>query len=294
LQLEGYLESLYRYFPAELIQTYLIYKPELFGQQYEEVFRKYSDCEVVREQDFSHDFLKLLDSINTEYLLFGVDDVVYFDTVDFDIINETFERHSEDIFGFSLRLGSNVLGNGKDSVRELAVAGQKVCRLEWPSGKTPNTKYPFELCATIYRSELVKRIIQSSRRNSPFLEKFLAPGSLLMRALGSLISTRSILKSFGYFYSPNTLESWNCRWSQRNAAALPGGLYFQKLCASAIQVNMVNTSTRNQFAHDCEYTVEALNDKYKQGYRLDINFVTNNKPESHHSDKQHFVLCLKN
>ena len=41
LQLEAYLESLYRYFPAERIQTHIIYKPELFSEEYESLFKKY-------------------------------------------------------------------------------------------------------------------------------------------------------------------------------------------------------------------------------------------------------------
>ncbi len=34
LQLDAYLTSLYRHAPEELIQTYVIYKVELFDEQY--------------------------------------------------------------------------------------------------------------------------------------------------------------------------------------------------------------------------------------------------------------------
>ncbi len=94
----------------------------------------------------------------------------------------------------------------------------------------------------------------------------------------------------GYFYGPNTLESWVCRWCQNNSELLPNYLYFQKNCASAIQVNMVNTSTKNDFDSAAEYTVEALNERYKTGYGLDIDFVARNKPTATHCGVEFFKL----
>ncbi len=68
LQLEGYLESLYNHFATELIQTYVIYKPELFDNEYQHVFQKYSSCIVVKETNFSNDFFSILNGTNTEYM----------------------------------------------------------------------------------------------------------------------------------------------------------------------------------------------------------------------------------
>ena len=126
--------------------------------------------------------------------------------------------------------------------------------------------------------------------NNPVIKKLFSPSSALIKALGKIISTRSVLKSFGYFYNPNTLESWNCRWCQHHGEQLPGFLYFRKLCASAIQINMVNTSTNNEFDNSEEYTVEALAEKYKQGYRFDINAIEENKPNVAHCGQDFFIL----
>ena len=49
LQLEGYLANLYRHFPTELIQTYILYKPQLFDQQYQQLF-----AELLPEPKLSH------------------------------------------------------------------------------------------------------------------------------------------------------------------------------------------------------------------------------------------------
>jgi len=111
--------------------------------------------------------------------------------------------------------------------------------------------------------------------------------------MGKVVSTRSTLKSFGYFFNPNTLESWNCRWCQNHSDQLPGFLYFQKLYASAIQVNMVNVTQRKTFGGSSEHTVEALAEKFKQGYRLDIDFVAQYRPVETHSDNKHFRLVKR-
>ena len=289
LQLDAYLESLYRYFPLEIIQTHIIYKEELFSEQYDTLFQKFPGCLVVRERDFHSDFLKLLDRINTKFILFGIDDVVYFDSVDFRVIDETFNKFPNDIFGFSLRFSKQNAGE-KDVINEHSVAGQTVYSLNWKQGQTSITRYPFELCATVYSTELVKKVINSAMSSNAVIKSLFAPSSFLIMALGKIKSPRSVLKSFGYFYSPNTLESWNCRWCQNHRDQLPGLIFFQKLCASAIQVNMVNTTTSNMSEDSPEHTVETLNEKYKNGFRLDIDFIRRNKPTGTHSGSECFRL----
>jgi len=293
LQLDAYLESLYRYFPSELIQTHILYKVELFEEEYEQVFHKYPNCSVITENDFHSDFLKLLNQINTKFILFGIDDVVYFDSIDFNVIDEVFSKHTDHIFGFSLRFSKESITDGNDPISENIVAGQTVYSLNWTQGSTPITRYPFELCATIYPTALIKAVVNRVRNNNPLIRKLFSPNSVFIKALGKIISTRSILKSFGCFYNPNTLESWNCRWCQNHSDQLPGFLFFQKLCASAIQVNMVNLTDRKVFDSSIDYTVETLAQKYKQGYRLDIDYITKNRPSGTHCGIESFILRPK-
>jgi len=290
LQLDGYLESLYRHFSAELFQTYVLYKKELFEEEYELLFRKYPDCIIIKESDFHSDLLKCLCQISTKYILFGVDDVAYFDSVDFEIIDETFNSFPDDIFGFSLRFSKERIRGGSDPISEAVIAGQTIYSINWEQGRTPITRYPFELGATIYPTNLVKKVMNNTKNNNPLVRKLFSPSSALIRMLRKVKSPRSILKSFGYFYSPNTLESWVCRWCQDHSEKLPNFLYFQKLCASAIQVNMVNTSTNNETNGSIEHTVEALVEKYRQGYRFDIDAVEKNKPTDAHCGRDYFRL----
>ena len=273
LQLEGYLESLYRHFPQELFQTYIIYKRELFEEEYQQLFSQYADCIVIKENDFHGDFLKLLSQINTKFILFGVDDVVYFDSVDFDLIDETFKRFPKDIFGFSLRHNPQ---NAKacQTVERIFADGQRVYKMNWQAIK----EYPFELCATVYRTEFVKSIINNAQNNNPIIKKLFSPSSTFIKFLGKSKLRRKILKRFGYFYAPNPLESWNCRWCQSHTSELPAYLYYQKQCATATQINMVSTATVSKSENIADFSVEALAEKYKQGYRLDIDFIAANKP----------------
>lgn len=291
LQLEGYLRSLHRNLPAQLLRTCILYKPELFDQEYQHLFKNYPGCIVINEIDFFSDFLMILNEVTTKYILFGIDDVVYFDSVDFEVVDETFAKFSQNIFGFSLRFGGNTIQAGDAPISENTVSGQTICAINWTQGRTRATRYPFELCATIYPTSLIKKIIRSAVSNNPIIKKVFAPSSTLIKGLAKVVSTRSVLKSFGYFFNPNTLESWNCRWCQKNSDRLPSLLCFQKQCAAAVQVNTVNTSTKNPLYTPVEYTVENLAEKYKQGYRLDISSIASNKLSGTHRGRECFKLA---
>lgn len=290
LQLDGYLRSLRRYWPGKLMQTCIIYKPELFSREYDTVFGQYTSVKVIVESDFHSDCMKVIDDAQTEYILFGIDDVVFFDSVDFESIKKTYEQAGDDIFGFSLRFSPESLKTSDDEIVPVKVNAETVFRLDWTKGQTPHTRYPFELCGTFYRTDLVKKILSGTMSGSSAARRFFSPDSAVVRSIPVSKWRRSLLKRFGFFFSPNTLESWPCRWCQRNADILPRFTYFQKLCATAVQVNMVNTSTVNTFDGTVEHTVEALNEKFCQGYRLDIDYIARHKPSSPGCGREYFRL----
>ena len=290
LQLEAYLETLYRHMPQELIQTYIIYKVDLFDEQYSELFKRFTHCKVVREKNFYSDFLSLFEQIDTKYILFGTDDVAYFDSVNLDIIDETFDRFPQDIFGFSLRLSPQNLSGQGDSITEIKVAGERVYRLNWKDRQDRIAKYPFELNSTIYRMDLVRDIVAHVARQRLLLKKFFARESILVKSLSRIMSMKHFLISINTFHDPNTLEGYCYRWCKSHKSKVPDYLYFQKLCASAIQINRVNTSVDNLIDGSGEHTVEALNEKYRQGYRFDIEAIERNRPEETHVGQRYFRL----
>lgn len=290
LQLDAYLESLYKYFPSELIQTYILYKEELFAEEYERLFEKYRGCVVVRERDFHRDFMQVLDRIRTKYILFGVDDVVFFDSVNFNVIDRTFVEQGDNIFGFTLRFTPDSLKDSGDLITEHTIANEPIYRLNWKNGQTPHTRYPFEVSCTFYTTEFVRRIINRSMSGSVLAKSMFKPDSVLNRVFKKMGWRRKVLKRFGFFFNPNTLESWPCRWCRNNSEQLPDYTYFQKLCGCAIQVNMVNTTTRNVHYGTEEHTVEALNDRYKNNYRVDIDFVAEQRPTEPGGGREYFRL----
>lgn len=117
--------------------------------------------------------------------------------------------------------------------------------------------------------------------------------SMFVKSLSHIISMKHFLISISTFHDPNTLEGYCYRWCKSHKSKVPDYLYFQKLCASAIQINRVNTSVDNPFDGSSEYTVEALNEKYKQGYRFDIEAIERNRPEETHVGQRYFRL-IKN
>ena len=152
LQLDAYLTSLYRHMPSEQIQTYALYKREMFDEEYTQVFQKFSGCIVIEEQNFHDDFVNLMERINTDYIIFGTDDVVFFDSVHFEVIDAAFRQFSNDIFGFTLRFNRENLAESDNIIKEMSVAGQKVFQLDWKRAENRHAKYPFELNSTIYRT----------------------------------------------------------------------------------------------------------------------------------------------
>lgn len=286
------MESLYRFFPESIIQTYIIYKPELFSDEYKLLFGKYHNCVVIEENDFHSDCMKVISEADTKYILFGIDDVVYFDKVDFDVIDRTFDEHADDILGFSLRFSpeAQFLKNGSDEITTLEAANQKIFRLNWKQGQTPHSRYPFELCTTIYKTSLVQEVLCGLANNNPLIRFLFSPSSALIKTLGNSKLKRSLLKDFGYFFSPNTFESWPCRWCQNHKDRLGDYFYFQKICGWPIQVNMVNVSNNNQLEETNDYTVESLNRKYKDGFKIDIDFIAKNKPTGSNLGVEHFRL----
>lgn len=293
LQLEAYLESLYRHMPIKLIQTYVIYKVDMFDDQYRELFRRWSNCIVIKEQNFHTDFVRLIERIRTKYILFGTDDVVYYDSVDFAVINDAFDTFSRDIFGFSLRLSPQNLTGGNDVLTEMEIGGKKVYKLNWKNGQTRNTRYPFELNSTVYRTILVREIVRHVAKERPLLKKLFARESAFVKSLSHIISMKHFLISINTFHDPNILEGYCYRWCKRYKSKVPACLYFQKLCASAIQINRVNTTVSNPTDGSSEHTVEALNEKYKQGYRFDIGAIEKNKPIVTHVGREYFKLVKR-
>jgi len=153
-----------------------------------------------------------------------------------------------------------------------------------------HAKYPFELNSTVYKTSLVKKTISHVAKEQPLLKKLFSKNSLRVKLLKKVVSMKNFLLAISTFHDPNTLEGYCYKWCRGNKSKVPDNLYFQKLCASAIQVNIVNTSVDNPIDGTNEHTVEVLNERYIQGYRFDIEAIEKNKPGALSLGQEYFSL----
>lgn len=289
LQLEAYLRSFYMFIPKEITNTVILYKKDMFDEQYKQLFDEYPDAEIIQEKDFYSDFCGLIKKNGTEYISFGTDDVVYYDGVEWSFILQTFEAYANDIFGFSLRFSPETLSK-EDKYDLLQAETGNLYRINWKKAHSANAKYPFELNSTIYKTSLIKQIVDNVSKRHPFLAKIFRAKTGITGILDKFISMKHILIAIHSFKNPNDLES-NChRYCKRNKSKLPDNIYFKTLCASAIQINTVNPVIKNQINPQQGFDIYSLNKKYIEGYRLDIDWLKNSKLASTHLNEQHFRL----
>ncbi len=293
MQLDAYLESLYRHIPEDKIQTYIVYKVDLFDDQYAGLFERFGDCIVIREKNFHDDFMNLFENLDTEYILFGTDDMIYFESVDLELVEKTFDTFDAQIFGFTLKFGPQSLKDTGDTPLEIRMDTQRLYKVNWKEAQNRHVAYPFDVSCTIYKRDLVREILSHVAKERPLLKKLFAKDSMRVRLLRRIISMKNFLVSLGTFNNPNELEGYCYRWCKTHKRLFPSYLYFQKLCACPIQVNRVNTAVANPVCGTEDHTVEALNEKYKQGYRLDIEAIEQNKPESPLVGDQLFKLVKR-
>ena len=289
LQLAGYLESFLRHMGDAVERVDVLYKKDLFASEYEQVFAAFPQCHVIVEKDFHDDFLVALSEIDSEYMMFATDDVVYFDSVDFSAVEQTFARY-EDIFGFTLKFGTQYFEDGCDRIAEEAIDGQRVYKVNWATARDVAANYPWELNSTVYRTSFVRDFLRPFSQEKRVLKRIFAPDSLALKLAGLITSRKRILYAVSTFRDPNSLEGLGWRRCRGHKSRLPASLYFQRMCATTLQVNRVNTVVANPVYGGEEHSVETLNEKFRQGYRLDTAYLEANKPTGVRMGQEHFRL----
>jgi hypothetical protein len=291
LQLMGYLESFLRHMGPVVERVHILYKQELFTPEYEQVFKAFPQCHVITEKDFHDDFLQVLAGIETPYVMFATDDVVYFDSVDFAVVERTFAEH-RDVFGFTLKFGPEYFADGRNPISPQMIGGQQVHRVNWTTATDVAAKYPWELNSTVYTTSFVREFLRPFSRDKPLLKRIFAPGSLALKLAGLVVSRKRVLYAVNTFHDPNYLEGLGYRRCRSHKSRLPPYLYFQRICATTLQINRVNTVIANPVYGGDEQSVETLNEKFRQGYRLDIAYLETNRPTHMRVGQEYFRLTL--
>ncbi len=153
MQLHAYLESLVWASGCQEEQIYVLYK-ETAPICYDKVKKYFPYVHWIAEEKFIEQLQNIL-VVADEYIMFGCDDVVFMEKFALQDIERYVATH-DTIFGFSLRLGSNIKPMPKKLQKEGAY-----CVWNWEEAKS-HYGYPWELDCTLYRKCDVIQIIQKA------------------------------------------------------------------------------------------------------------------------------------
>jgi hypothetical protein len=184
----------------------------------------------------------------TDHLLFLVDDNLFIRSFCLQEAADALNNHP-DAIGFSLRVGSNTTTCYSLQCEqplppfESAPTG---LRFKWP-GQVGDFGYPLELSSSVYRcSDLIPLLRSLPYTNPNRLEQ-------------ALSATR------GFF-----------------ARRLPSLLCFEQSVAFCAPVNKVQSILDNRSGAQEEYSCEALNALFLDGYRINVSALSEFVPESAH------------
>ncbi len=229
LQLEGYIQSMLFYsgLGPESLSILYVDSP---STSYKSLVERYPLVNWVRETHFYSDLTKMVESAR-EHILLGCDDVFFIDYFDPAIAIDRLANDS-DLFGFSLRLGLNLMLNPMPDIR---VSGDTL-EWEWRSAPSGNWNYPWEVSGSIYRKSFVQAYLESNSSSS----------------------------------NPNRFEFLFYNHSRKiSRDAEPKLGCFRRSKCLTLTVNRVQDDFENVFDGSAETEITALHKAYSAGQRLD-------------------------
>ena len=250
LQFEAYLESLFFCSGIEDHQIHIIAPDD---QYYKKLVQTYPGANWHFETWFGRSFAETLRWVvfnrmaETDYLLFGCDDVIYTRMFNLRMVEMLLHNlEPANVLGFSLRLGTNI--QGCNTIPE----DHSLYRMWRWRGKRGHFGYPFELMATVYSVRRVREIINA-------LNEIKLPNDL---ELGGMKYCRALLG-----------ETQLCMFNTPNYAV-------------AQDVNRVQNDYQNTIHGTEEHGAENLIAAYQRGAKLDwSNLFGINPPDAFVGDQ---------
>lgn len=255
MQLHAYLESLLKFSDAAQ-EDITVLCCETEGVHYDKVRATFSKVNWIAEQKFEKD-LKAAVASADNYIMFGCDDVVFTGNFSLGQAAGYLER-SPDVFGFSIRLGKNILPYPPH-----AVCSNGIMKWNWEESHEHHYNYPWELDCTVYRKEDVASLIceeGKAIRNPNYLEAIIDVNNR-----GDKISRK--------FLACNEKRG----------------------CAIVITVNRVQESYQNGFDDSLMTDIYSLDRLYNdEGNSLDIGKISQMKNNEVHVGAEYFILRRAN
>ncbi|WP_173179008.1 glycosyltransferase [Desulfosarcina ovata] len=253
LQLNGTIQSfLLHCKDAQNIDIKILYTTtsNRHEEQYSKLKKYYPEIQFIKENNFKKD----LENILSEYLyvMFNVDDNIYIrDFSAFQIIN-AFNCH-EDILGCTLRLGQNTIIKLHPVHKPLQIPKFKNFNdnlrvYNWTTLKPEGFGYPCELQSAVYRVSDIGNIV----------------------------------KQFP-FRNPNTLEAlFDKQKGKFSKLGKKNQLCFAHSVCFSNPINLVQSSWNNWSEGKDIHSIDALAQKFDDGYRIDVERYEPMTPVSSH------------
>ena len=254
MQSHAYLESLFYFSDVKEEDVSVLYCHEQ-NILYDKVISAFPGVNWIQQTSFDKQLRELVNEIEDDYMMFGCDDVVFTKTFYTQDIEKLLNDYVN-IFGFSLRLGTDILNFPEESdllKRYEIEDSTQYWVWDWRSDKIDDFHYPWEMDCTVYRTLDVKSMINHC---SEVIE------------------------------NPNYLEDLKMELPRWRMAC-----YNLPSRAIVITVNRVQDTHPNEIDERYKTDVESLNQLYNnKGYKLDIKEIAQKYHNMVHVNADYFIL----
>lgn len=248
MQLHAYLESILMFSDCEEKQIYVLYR-EVLPICYNDVKEAFPKVNWIAENNFYEQLIGLVNQAE-EYVMFGCDDVLFTGMFCMRDMQKYLGEH-EQVFGFSLRLGTTIKPLPTDAVTE-----GNIFVWDWTKNQS-HYGYPWELDCTLYRKEDVLEILQQT----------------------------------GEVKSPNYLEAIPEENPKKFINKKMLAAYKDAGKAIAVTINRVQDTHPNAIDDSKNTDILSLYIKYHyEKQRLDIKQIASKKHKEIHVGSEYFIL----
>ena len=193
-QLNEFLRTLLQYIsiqgqtPADSMDIFVIYKSdEKWRRLYGKVRMAFSTVQFIEEKDFGEDLKRIVFTTECEYVMFGVDDSLFYDSFDLKHALMFLSDSNLNAFAFHFRLhpsicyshtaGQSLYPLPPFKIYPSEINGQVAILMYEREKGNLDWNYPWELCSSVYRTEVVQSMI--NRIGSKYEDKGLSHPNLL-------------------------------------------------------------------------------------------------------------------
>lgn len=250
---------------STLAELFVIYKADSarFHDQYQQLIAEFPTITFIQQRNFQTDLFLILGIQNNKisqffsslikkknyqnpFAFFLVDDNIFFQK--FSLLS-TIEALSsqQNALGFALQLGVNINYcyplDIPVKITNYEEISNNVIKYNWSTAGS-GLDYPLEVSSSIYRSDLLTRLLSELQ-----------------------------------FNNPNNLESEMANRAYHYSDSLPYLLCFKESVTFCNPINKVQSIYKNRAGLDHKNNITTLAEKFNEGYRVDINqfngFISN-------------------